>query len=499
MATWLLLQDSGKFDSMHPLEKETLKNIQRQVLLEKGETVVVGVSAGPDSMALLHVLIALRDELDLSVVAVYVDHGLRPAETPQEVSLVQEQAELFDIQCKICQIDVQAYAEEQKLSFEHAARILRYEFLEKVAVEFNSAKIAVGHTADDQAEEVLLRLIRGTGRKGLSGMDMQHEGKVVRPFLTVPKDQLLAYLADKNIPFLQDSSNKEKIYLRNKIRLDLIPYIAKHFNPNIKETLRQTASILQEEETFLEELTSAACEKIIVADAAKEEKHKQQDAPEPELVVVDRLVEEPRAIQRRALESVCWRMQNRPSFRKVEQVLDVASSGEDGAVVHLAQGLRVNKKAGQLIFSYPKGKTSQRGDLIDTEEDCFEISIPSVGIYPVPEIGKKIVVECLDALPSESSIKSQNADYFDFDAVSFPLCVRSWQLGDQFYPLGAPGRKKVSDFLTDLKVPREQRWQVPVLTSSENKILALLGFRIDHSAGLTAETQKALMVTVEPL
>lgn len=483
---------------MHPLEKETLKNIQQESLLEKGETVAVGVSAGPDSMALLHVLVALREKLDLSVVAVYVDHGLRPTETPQEASLVQEQADYLDVPCKIGKIAVQGYGDKQKLSFEHAARILRYEYLEKVSGGYSNAKIAVAHTADDQAEEVLLRLVRGTGRKGLSGMDMLYAGKIIRPFLTIPKEHLLEYLADKNIPFLEDSSNKERVYLRNKVRLDLIPYIAQHFNPNIKETLRQTAAILQEEEILLEELVRAACDDVIVSQSGEEAKHG-SDVPPPVALIIEKLVAKPHAIQRRVVESVCWMMQNRPSFRKVEQILDIAFSGDDGAVVHLTQGLRVNKKAGQVIFSYPQGKTTQRGDLIDTVEDYFEISIPNVGIYSVPEIGKMVIVERLDALPSESAIKSQDTDFFDFDAVSCPLCVRSWQAGDQFYPLGAPGRKKVSDFLTDSKVPREQRWQVPVLTSSDNKILALLGLRIDHTVKLSEKTKKVLKVKVQPL
>lgn len=496
MQLGFILQDNGKLYSMHPLEKETLTNIQQQALLNKGETVVVGVSAGPDSMALLHVLAALRIEMDLSVVAVYVDHGLRPTETPQEASLVQGQVGLLGIQCKIDKVDVQGYGDKLKLSLEHAARILRYEYLEKVAREYNSVKIAVGHTADDQAEEVLLRLIRGTGRKGLSGMDMLYAGSIIRPFLAISKEQLLTYLADKKIPFLEDSSNKERVYLRNKIRLDLIPYIAQNFNPNIKETLRQTAAILKEEEILLEELTSVACNKIIIADAAAEEKY-ERGTPNPLVLVVDRLLEESRAIQRRVAENVCWMMHNRPSFRKVEQILDVAFSGDDGAVVHLAQGLRVNKKVGQLIFSYPKGKTTERGDLTDIEEDYFQITLPNVGTYSVPEIGKKIVIESFDAVPPESAIKSQDADYFDFDAISFPLCVRSWQSGDQFHPLGAPGRKKVSDFLTDSKVPRQMRWQVPVLTSSDNKILALLGVRIDHTVRLSEKTKKVLMVKVE--
>lgn len=182
---------------MHPLEKEILTFIRKDQLIEAGQKIVIGVSAGPDSMALLHVLASLRPELDVELVAAYVDHGLRPDETPLEEELVSQQAKKLGVGFRIGKVNVREASSKRKISLEHSARDLRYEFLAQVAKEMGASKIAVAHTADDQAEEVLLRLIRGTGRAGLSGMRSIRDGVIIRPFLNTPKENLLSYLCEK--------------------------------------------------------------------------------------------------------------------------------------------------------------------------------------------------------------------------------------------------------------------------------------------------------------
>ncbi|MBC8317394.1 MAG: tRNA lysidine(34) synthetase TilS, partial [Desulfobulbaceae bacterium] len=237
---------------MHPLEKEILAFIRGDRLAASGEKIVIGVSGGSDSIALLHVLASLRAELDVGLVAVYINHGLRPDETPQEEKLVAAQAKKLGVECRIGIVDVRGESGKRKISLEHCARDLRYEFLGLVAEEMAAGKIAVAHTADDQAEEILLRLIRGTGRAGLSGMKTIRDEKVIRPFLRTSKEVLLRYLEQKKIPFLEDSSNRDTVYLRNRIRLEVIPFLAE-INPNISEVLRQTAAVLQDEEVILDD------------------------------------------------------------------------------------------------------------------------------------------------------------------------------------------------------------------------------------------------------
>ncbi|MEA3546682.1 MAG: tRNA lysidine(34) synthetase TilS, partial [Thermodesulfobacteriota bacterium] len=339
---------------MHPLEKETEKIIRSNKLFLSDETIVVAVSGGPDSIALLHVLSRLSRELALKLVAVYVDHGLRPAETIHEAELVQAQAQLLQIPCRVGRVDVHALVRQKNLSEEHGARILRYDFLEETAEEFGAGKIALAHTADDQAEEVLLRLIRGTGRTGLAGMKMIRNNKFVRPFLGISKSRLLQYLSDRKIPFLSDSSNLERVYLRNRVRLDLLPQLEK-YNPNIRQTLRQTARILGDEEVLLAGLADAAWTDVL--QGLPGEKAGQ---PSGLRLNINQFLSQHRAIQRRVVEMIFIEMDGVPSFNKIDQVLYLAKSGQGGGMLHFSRGLRVVKKRKELIFSYPQGRVAKR-------------------------------------------------------------------------------------------------------------------------------------------
>lgn len=343
---------------MHPLEKEILIFIREDSLIGAGEKIVIGVSAGSDSMSLLHVLSRLRPELGVELVAVYVDHGLRPEETPLEEELVIQQAEKLGVGFRIGKVNVREESSKRKISLEHSARDLRYEFLGDVAKEIGASKIAVAHTADDQAEEVLLRLIRGTGRAGLAGMKTIRDGKVIRPFLNTSKENLLSYLCDKKIPFLEDSSNRDTAYLRNRIRLEVIPFLSE-INPNIAEVLRQTASVLQDEEMILSEKTEQAWTGGV---ATFRESSCLGSLPIISISLND-FSSLKRGIQRRIIEKVFVEMSSQPQFKKIASVLAVAATGETGAQLHFSKGFRMEKEKDHLLFSYPQGAISRRGNL----------------------------------------------------------------------------------------------------------------------------------------
>ncbi|MFH1217098.1 MAG: tRNA lysidine(34) synthetase TilS [Pseudomonadota bacterium] len=345
---------------MHPLEKKIHALLRNEGLIRQGERIVVGVSGGPDSIALLHVLAALRSLMALELHAVYVDHGLRPHEVAAERSLVASRARSLGVEYDILHIDVQGESSAGKISIEHAARDLRYEALHQAARSRQAGKIAVAHTADDQAEEVLLRLVRGTARAGLSGMRSLRDNIIVRPFLTTAKKDLLAYLAEKKITYATDSSNASRVYLRNRVRLDLLPYL-RTFNPNIDETLRRTAMILQDEETVLIRLTEEVWEEVVVLEPDGKKRPALALALKPFLSL-------DKAIQRRIAEKIFITLENSPDFKKIDQILFVAQAGETGARLHFSRGLRMKKERERLFFSYPQGRGAHRGDL-DAEMD----------------------------------------------------------------------------------------------------------------------------------
>ena len=441
-------------------------------------------------MALLQVLHAVAGTMELSLVAAYVNHGLRPEEVAREEELVQGRAGLLRIPFQTGAIPVRAFARDQKLSLEHAARLLRYGMLEEIADRAGATRIAVAHTADDQAEELLLRLLRGTGRMGLAGMSPASAAGIIRPFLDISKAELLAYLHRHRIPYLLDSSNLSPVHLRNRVRLELLPYLEERYNPSLKETLRQTAEILRDEEEILSGMTRAAYGRSVVEDGGKEGPARAVQ------LKLDSFALEPRAIQRRILESICWRLESPPSFRIIAGLLELALGDAGGGRMHLAEGLRVNRQARQLIFFYPEGKIARRGDLL--RESGFELAIAGPGSYPIPAIGRKVVVSIGEGVPSSQAMRAGEADYLDLSTIFFPLALRSPRPGDRFQPLGAPGRKKVKDFLADRKVPAAFRWQVPVL-EDERGIAALLGLRIGEARKVTGKTKQTVAFHLEPL
>ena len=489
---------------MHPLEKETLKVLQQEKLVHAGDSIVVAVSAGPDSMALLHVLVKLAPGLNITLIPVYVNHGLRPAESSREEALVKETAASLGVGFRGGTVNVKDTAASRKLSIEHAARLLRYEFLEKTADEVQATKIAVAHTADDQVEEILLRLLRGTARKGLSGMKSMRDNRIIRPFLTIPKYRLLDYLDRYSIPHLQDSSNLEDIYLRNRIRSELLPYLAENYNPNIHQNLLRIANVLQDEEEFLEKLTEATWKKIVgslPAEIGVDDTGQPQDTQQGDLAIkLQFFNQEPRAIQRRILEKCCWQMGCRPSASQIEQLLALATQNNDGNSLHLAEGLRVILSKEKMIFSYPQGRVSSRGDLGASEGSAeeFEIELPGPGTYEIAGLHKKLTVEYIEESNFPDQATFPTGDCLDGNLFAFPLTLRFPKPGDRFHPLGAPGSKKVNDFLSAQKIDRLQRGRVPVLCA-DDVILALPGLRIDHRYRITDQTRQVLKISLEDI
>ncbi len=490
---------------MHPLEKNILKTIQQEKLLQAGEKVLIGVSAGPDSMALLHVLVRLAPDLGITLAAAYVNHGLRPQEAENEKNLVETEARCAGIDFLSGSVDVKSLAARRKFSIEQAARLLRYDFLEHAAQKSGAQKIALGHTADDQAEEILLRLIRGTARKGLSGMKTIRDGLIIRPFLLTPKSQLLEYLEKHSIPFLLDSSNMEDVYLRNRIRNDLLPYVAERYNPDFRQTLLRTAAILQDEEELFEEITKAAYLQTVTIIPETLEQTKSTDVlpgdshPQTLQINLELFLSQPRAIQRRLLEKCSWHMNCEPRSRQIDHLLQLARSSSSEGDFHLADGLRVFKSKELLKFIYPLGKGPLRGNIQAVAENDFpETTIPAPGCYEFPVLNRKLLVENIEnSFPGSGEI-FPTGEYLDAGLFSFPLFLRGPRTGDRFHPLGAPGSKKVNDFLGDQKISKDQRPLVPVLGVDET-ILALPGLRIDHRYRITDNTTQVIRVRWEKM
>jgi len=461
---------------------QTVSSLQKRIhhiitsssLLQENETVIIGVSGGSDSICLLHLLSLLFPASRR--IAVYVDHGLRPQEIDAEKILVQKQAESCSAHFETVSIDVQKEKKLKKCSLEEACRNLRYQALEDFRVQYQAAAIAVAHTADDQAEEILLRLIRGSGSCGLSGMKLRH-GNIIRPLLQEKKETLLSWLKERNIPFCLDSSNNDRKFLRNRIRLDLLPKLEHEYNQSMRQTLLQTAEILNEEDSFLNELVKKCFPGLV---------HKEKEKLILELSNFDR---ESLAIKRRVLEKICWDLQSRPSFKKIQSLLALASSGS-AKEIHLTGGLRAVRQSNTILFHRPSWKKSYRGSGV-IPKTFSPITISGPGTYPVAELNHRL--EITEARFSPDFPLDSEHQLIDMENIRFPLILRHHRPGECFHPLGAPGKKKIARFFSDRKIPLSARDMFPILLSEKN-ILAIIGLRIDQHFRVNETTKHVLMV-----
>nr|WP_240191594.1 tRNA lysidine(34) synthetase TilS [Desulfoprunum benzoelyticum] len=457
------------------MQKTISQVIVRNKLLKENDSVVVGVSGGPDSTALL--LLLAETDLNLQCIAAYIDHGLRPGETGAEQDTVAQLAATTGTRFCSRAVPARDYAAALGLSLEEAARILRYQALEAIRLEYDAAAIAVAHTADDQVEEFLLRLVRGSGRKGLAGMDYRH-GRVIRPLLNLNKQTLLHFLAARNIPYCVDSSNLDRRFLRNRVRLDLLPLLEDQFNPSIRRTILQTMEILGREEELLADLTKQALPLI-------EEKGPDRLAvPLPPLDAIHP------AIRRRIIERCCWTLGARPTFRQIDRILALTDGDGPGREVHLGGGLRMRRTADSLEFRYPLGRTAFRGS--GRAAIAIDTPIPAPGVYPIAAIGAVLELR-LEEVPVEPAGRL----CVDAARISFPLRLRSVVAGQRFRPPGRGGSRKVNRFLSDHGISSEMRDCYPVLMMQE-QIVALPGLEIDESFRLTAASRTALVIRWRP-
>jgi tRNA(Ile)-lysidine synthase len=456
--------------------------IRANGLAAQGAKVVVAVSGGSDSLALLHILAAV--DLQLHLLAAYINHGLRPMEIPGELTTIEKSCQAIGVPFVTKEVDVHQMVAQEGRSAEEAARILRYAALEKIRQEHSAELIAVGHTADDQVEEFFLRLIRGSGVKGLSGMQTRRD-RIIRPLLKEKKSNLTAYLGTLGIPWCHDSSNLDTHILRNRVRLELLPLLAKDFNPAIHHTVLQTMDILSEEESFLHMQMEAAFTQCVEPNPPPSATSAGQ-----ELVIDCNIFSELHpAVGRRVLEQCCWQMATPPSYRQISVLFDLCKMRGGGREIHLEDGVRAERRGRSLTLCRPLEEGRIRGSR--TPSGSIYLPIPGTGRYKIPGVARELILEEWPASQRREDTGGQS--YIDLGKVSFPLLLRTSLPGEVFHPCNGTGRKKVNRYLNDRKIPAKQRPSWPVLVSG-TKIIALPGLQIDHNYRITKETTTVLAI-----
>ena len=452
-----------------------IKTIKKFGLIGKGDNVIVAVSGGPDSTALLLALDSLKREYCLKLRVAHLDHMFRAAgETKKDREYVSSLSKRLGIPFIFKRIDVPAYAEENGFSLEEAAREKRYEFLLESARDAGAKRIALGHTMDDQAETVLMRLIRGSGLGGLRGIPPKRPlggALIVRPLIEAWRKDVEEYLEGMDVKPRLDGTNSMRKFLRNRIRHELIA-ILKEYNPNIKEVLARSAQNFSYDYEALSDAVDRSCKGCLRAKGGS--------------VAVDlrRLKTKQagirRGILRKAIEISKGDLRN-IDYSHIEDIEGLIKTGK--GAMDLPGKTRVVKTGDSLLFGKVKAEAV-------SPKVRKRISVPGSTFIP----GLKLT---FDAKFTGSDVKfggSKAAEYIDFAKLKGPLYVRTWEKGDRFRPLGMAKEKKLQDLFIDLKIPRGKREKVPLLVSGRD-IIWVCGLRLSDSVKIGRCTERILKVS----
>jgi tRNA(Ile)-lysidine synthase len=451
------------------LKEKVLKTINKHSMLHQGDRVLIGLSGGPDSVCLSVILDEVRDNFNLSLHAVYVNHGLRPEETAAEELFCKRLCDSLSITFHVENVDVKGHVEKTKQNLQEAARDLRYEVLEKAAHDEKATRIALAHNADDQAETVLMRLIRGAGRRGLSGIPPVR-GIIIRPLIDIERRYIEAFLYEKSISYITDSSNLKKDYSRNRIRQDIMPLL-KEENPSFVDSINRTAEIMRGEDAYLEIATTKTMMRMITK--------KTDDVIELFLVP---LMNTEKAIQRRVLRRSLAEIGASRGIELVhiDHIIHLINEQQSGDTIHLPKGLRAVKNYATLLITRELIKALQDRDL----NVPGEILLDAIGLRMTSQLSDKSV-----------EITDEDTAVLDADKLTFPLLVRKRREGDFFHPAGFGRHKKLQDFFVDLKVPRESRDLVPVVTSGDD-VVWVGGYRMDERFVAKEGTKKFVVLKI---
>ena len=453
--------------------KETINKYR---MLDRGDKVLVAVSGGPDSVCLLSVLHALAKDLELTLHVAHLDHRFRGEESASDARFVAVLARDMGIAATSESRDVPAYCAERGLSAQAGAREVRYAFLQQCAKATNAQRVAVGHTANDQAETLLMRLVRGAGISGLSAIPPVREN-IIRPLIGTTRNEVLAYLHEQGIDFRTDPSNEKPLYTRNRIRHEMLP-VLERFNPRIIETLATEAFLLRDENEAVEATLPATLQKVLSAKGESVRIRREQ--------FNDLLPALRRRVLRKAIELVAGDDAVDLSWIRTGEALGFMAEAQSGRSMEVPGGLFLEREYDDLVIRAREQETVF----------CVPLAVPGETVVPVSRLVIETVV--LDTLPDPGA---DGGNYLwqaviDYDKMSLPLYLRNRRPGDRFCPAGMGGRsKKLQDYFVDEKVPKMRRNAAPLL-ASEQDVVWIMGMRTDGRFLPGPGTRKFLVLTV---
>ncbi len=446
--------------------KRVRSTIDKYQMIVPFEKIVVGISGGPDSVCLLHILYRLKDELKIELIGAHFDHGLRPGEDEKETEFVRSLVESLGIPFEYG--NAEKDIRKEKGSLEEKARIERYRFLENIREKYNAQKIALGHNMNDQAETIIMRLLRGSGITGLRGIPPIRD-KIIRPIIDLTREEIIYYLNTEGLKYVTDSSNMDITFLRNKIRHILIPEL-KRYQPNIVRILAKTAEIILLEDEFLELQTEKWIkENVFFIEGAA-------------IIPISRLKEIHIALRQRVIRNIIRKKigyTKKISFEHISNILELIEKGSPNSEIHLPYNI-VMKKRYDLLICDKKRLLEDYSYIID-----------GIGEYYLPSISSWIKIEEKENLEG----LNENAVLLDAEKVDFPLEIRNIRPGDRIYL--SIGHKKIKDIFIDMKIPKEVRRAIPILVNRGIPIYIWCIKKMDKRFAPKKDSRKILKISIK--
>lgn len=457
--------------------------ITKENLIKENDNIIIALSGGPDSVFLFHVLRILKDSLSFSMYASHINHMYRGIDADNDEKFVVDLCNQYGIKLFIKRKNAAEYAKELKLTEEEAGRKIRYDFFNENLKEIGNGKIALAHNLNDQSETVLQRIIRGTGIDGLAAMTYQSQN-IIRPILNIEKKHIINYLEQNDYKYCKDYTNELPIYGRNRIRLNLIPYLEENYNPNIQDILFRMSQIMQKDSLIIEKYINNLFDKVI------------KEKSENKLIFNAELLNalDPNEIGRlirKAVKEIKGSTKNLEN-KHIDYAVLFIKNNKTGKSIDLTDDIKINISYNNIILTKYVEKNYDFEYNINAE-DFINISNTGIKIF-IKEIGKNIVLN-LHNRDNINDLKV-NEFYVDYAKIKGIIKIRNRNKSDFMIPFGMTGKKKLKDIFIDNKVPLQDRDKQIVLADDE-KIIWLENYRISNECRTDYNTKKILTIRVE--
>ena len=437
-------------------------------MLQERDKVIAAVSGGADSIVMLDLLAKEQDAFGLTIIVAHFNFQLRGSESEEDEAFVAQRARHYGFEFYVERANTAEYARHKKVGIQEAARVLRYEFFDKLLVSSGFDKIAIAHNADDNAETILLNLFRGGGVQGLSGIPVLREDrKIIRPLLFAARHEIEEYAGQEELTFRTDSSNVKDIYTRNFIRHQILPPVKENINPNVVQTLHRSSELFRELEAFLT-YTARQSFELVVAKKTEDELH----------ISIPLLRSNPTLLQQYIVMLAANVFAHRRlEYEQVNAILEL-TEGLTGSAVKLSQEYDVFRDRERLVIRKTEPVTEFRITVQTNSRYEFETFLFS----------SELVEE-----KNMTLVANGHAEYVDADQLGDGgLILRTWDDGDTFIPLGMKAKKKISDFFVDAKIPIYEKRRIPILETRDGKVVWVCGQRLDDRFKITSDTRRIM-------